>query len=46
MAVENEALLLDLVEWVATRPRSYDEVMEGWRSSCPRLTIWEDASSF
>jgi len=38
-----EALVLDLVEWVAARPRAYDEVMEAWRTSCPRLTIWEDA---
>lgn len=38
-----EALIADLVEWIARRPRSYDEVMEAWRSSCPRLTIWEDA---
>ena len=35
--------MLDLVEWVAARPRPYDEVMEAWRTSCPRLTIWEDA---
>ena len=38
-----EALLLDLVEWVAVRPRSYRETMYAWRTSCPRLTIWEDA---
>ena len=38
-----EPLLLDLVEWVAARPRSYRETMEAWRTSCPRLTIWEDA---
>jgi len=38
-----EVLVLDLVEWVAARPRAYDEVMEAWRTSCPRLTIWEDA---
>lgn len=43
MAVENQSLLLDLVEWIAVKPRPYDEVMEAWRSSCPRLTIWEDA---
>ena len=43
MQVENEALVLDLVEWIAGQPRAYDEVMEAWRSSCPRLTIWEDA---
>ena len=36
-------LVLDLVEWVAARPRSYADVMEAWRTSCPRLTVWEDA---
>lgn len=43
MTDPTESLVLDLVEWVATRPRPYDEVMEAWRTSCPRLTIWEDA---
>lgn len=36
-------LILDLVEFVAREPRSYAEVMEAWRTSCPRLTVWEDA---
>lgn len=36
-------LVLDLVEWVAERPRPYADVMEAWRTSCPRLTVWEDA---
>jgi hypothetical protein len=43
MSDDNRALVLDLVEWVAARPRDYAEVMEAWRTSCPRLTIWEDA---
>jgi len=38
-----EALIADLVEWVAKEPRPYDEVMDAWRTSCPRLTVWEDA---
>lgn len=29
--------------WVADRPRTYAEAMEAWRSTCPRLSIWEDA---
>ena len=41
--MENQSLVLDLVEWVAQKPRPYDDVMEAWRTSCPRLTIWEDA---
>jgi hypothetical protein len=36
-------LILDLLEWLAPGPRPYPEVMEAWRTSCPRLTIWEDA---
>ena len=38
-----DPLVLDLVEWIASRPRPYAEVIETWRTSCPRLTIWEDA---
>ena len=43
MTIENKALVLDLVEWVAEQPRPYGEVMDAWRTSCPRLPIWEDA---
>jgi hypothetical protein len=38
-----EALILDLLEWVAKGERSYEEVMEAWRTSCPKLPVWEDA---
>jgi hypothetical protein len=38
-----EALILDLVEWVAAQPRPYAEVMEAWRTSCPKLAVWEEA---
>jgi hypothetical protein len=37
------ALTVQLLEWVGERPRSYPETLEAWKSSCPRLTIWEDA---
>jgi hypothetical protein len=43
MTESTHALVLDFVEWVAARPRTYAEVMEAWRTSCPRLTIWEDS---
>ena len=36
-------LVRDLVAWVAVAPRPYAEVIEAWRTSCPRLTVWEDA---
>ena len=39
-----ENLILDLVEWVARRERTYRETMDAWRTSCPRLPIWEDAT--
>jgi hypothetical protein len=38
-----DPLVLDLVEWVAKAPRPYAEVIDAWRTSCPRLTVWEDA---
>ena len=38
-----DPLVLDLVEWIAREPRLYSEVIETCRTSCPRLTIWEDA---
>ena len=43
MTDPSDPLVLDLVEWVAREPRLYSEVIETWRTSCPRLTIWEDA---
>ncbi|UFZ03620.1 hypothetical protein LQG66_31105 [Bradyrhizobium ontarionense] len=44
MAVTADPLVLDFVEWVARAPRSHAEVIETWRTSCPRLTVWEDAA--
>jgi hypothetical protein len=38
-----DPLIVDLVEWVAKEPRPYAEVIDAWRTSCPRLTVWEDA---
>lgn len=43
MSDQLDPLVLDLVEWVGQRPRRYAEVIEVWRTSCPRLTVWEDA---
>ncbi len=42
--IENESLVLDLLEWAIARPRTYSDAMDAWRTSCPRLTIWEDAT--
>ena len=43
MAEVADSLVLDLVEWVAREPRPYSDVIATWRTSCPRLTVWEDA---
>ena len=37
------ASMREFLVWVSDRPRSYREAMEAWRTSCPRLSVWEDA---
>lgn len=39
-----EALIVDLLQWLSERDRSHEEVMSAWRTSCPRLPVWEDAN--
>ena len=39
-----ESLMLDLLEWLASGERSYEEVMDAWRTSCPRFPVWENAN--
>ena len=41
--VETTSLTRDLLAWIDAAPRTYRETMEVWRTSCPRLSIWEDA---
>lgn len=43
MTQDLDPLVLDLVEWLARETRDYAEVLDAWRTSCPRLTVWEDA---
>ena len=38
-----EPLILDLVEWVAKEPRRCADLLDVWRTSCPRLPVWEEA---
>lgn len=38
-----DPLIRDLVDWCAREPRPYADVIDAWRTSCPRLTVWEDA---
>lgn len=37
-----DPLILDLLEWLERGPRSVADVIDVWRTSCPRLTVWED----
>lgn len=39
-----EDLILDLFEWIAMRERTYNEVMDACRTSCPKLPVWEEAN--
>jgi D-3-phosphoglycerate dehydrogenase len=39
-----EVLVLDLLEWLSSHDRSYEETMDAWRTSCPKLPVWEDAN--
>ena len=32
-----------LLAWIAEQPRTYAETIEAWKTSCPRLAVWEDA---
>ena len=43
MEMTLDPLIRDFVEWVAKEPRPYTEALEAWRTSCPSLTVWEDA---
>jgi hypothetical protein len=38
-----DALLVDLLHWLDASPREYADVMDAWRTSCPRLAVWEEA---
>lgn len=35
--------MLEFLNWIASRRRTYAEAIEAWQSTCPRHTIWEDA---
>jgi hypothetical protein len=39
-----ENLILDLLEWVERKDRTYQETADAWRTSCPKLPVWEDAN--
>ena len=39
-----DALIFDLLEYVVCEERRYDDVLEAWRTSCPKLPVWEEAN--
>ncbi|MDB5861951.1 MAG: putative d-isomer specific 2-hydroxyacid dehydrogenase [Ramlibacter sp.] len=39
-----EPLIFDLLEWIGPQSRPYAEVLDAWRTSCPRLPVWEEAN--
>jgi D-3-phosphoglycerate dehydrogenase len=39
-----DSLVLDLLEWIGPGSRPYGEVLDAWRTSCPRLPVWENAN--
>ena len=43
MEAQPSLIMIQFLQWVADRPRSREDVMEAWRSSCPRFPVWEDA---
>jgi hypothetical protein len=43
MTAPASLLTLEFLAWLSDRPRSYRDVMEAWRTTCPRHSVWEDA---
>jgi hypothetical protein len=39
-----DALIVDLLLWLGARARTYQEVLDAWRTSCPQLPVWEDVN--
>jgi hypothetical protein len=43
MSAASDSLTRQFLEWLDERPRTREEALDVWRTSCPRLSIWEDA---
>lgn len=43
MSTATEALTIQMLQWISDHPRVYSEVLDAWHTTCPRLSIWEDA---
>ena len=44
MANPLDPLVIDLLGWIGPG-RPYLEVMDAWKTSCPRLPVWEEANA-
>jgi hypothetical protein len=36
-------LMREFLTWVSSRRRTYAELRDAWRTTCPRHSAWEDA---
>jgi hypothetical protein len=45
MADADKLLTIQLLAWIAARPRGYAETLDAWRTQCPRLAVWEEAKA-
>lgn len=43
MSAAARLLMGQFLDWIAGGQRTHADVMATWQSSCPRLSIWEDA---
>jgi hypothetical protein len=43
MSKAQDALTAQMLQWIAAGDHAYGEVLEVWKTSCPRLSVWEDA---
>jgi hypothetical protein len=43
MSEATNLLMIEFLDWISSRRRTYSETLEAWQSHCPRQTIWEDA---
>jgi hypothetical protein len=37
------ALTSQMLAWIAEKRRDHAETIDTWKTSCPRLAVWEDA---
>jgi hypothetical protein len=43
MSAAASLLMGQFLDWIASGKRTHADVLDRWQSSCPRLSIWEDA---